>query len=195
MSANGKPRRDPMVAKCCGCVSLRSGVMTLSILNLVSFAFGLGQIIYNKVAIDKVRDNELVNSILYGSLAYYCIVGTFEVIGLYGAIKNKLSLVKLYAIWSWIAVIVYSGTNVLFFRASSMADMEIILYSIIALGFLLQLYFCICIWSYYMELRDFPERYGLESAIKLQVIVTEVPPVIGDVAYLQPGEQGPKAKN
>ncbi|KAJ3204893.1 hypothetical protein HDU67_009238 [Dinochytrium kinnereticum] len=176
-------RKKPWVLSCCGCIPLRAGVITVSTLNLISIVWGIGQII--SVNFKTFPYNP------YGITAYYVIIGAYEFIGFYGAIRNNVKLAQVYAIWSWFAVFLYTGANLSFLETGLQASLRSAtgsqgaFFAVVVVSVLLQIYFCVCIWSYYTELRDFPERYAPESPVQLQVVAVQAPVIVEDIKYTQ----------
>ncbi|KAI9013274.1 hypothetical protein BC832DRAFT_288158 [Gaertneriomyces semiglobifer] len=90
--------------------------------------------------------------------------------GFYGALKNKITYVKLFAVYQWFRI----AMNLLFValfctllavERPTLIDKSTIWGTIIFVAIFssIMMYFGLCYWSYYQDLRDSPEKYGVDT--------------------------------
>ncbi|KNC96611.1 uncharacterized protein SPPG_08194 [Spizellomyces punctatus DAOM BR117] len=167
----------PVLGSCCCSIDLRTGFIIIATILL------LNDIVSPNALLPKSSNAPVLNSPLINSLRWFdmAMVG----LGLYGAIKNRIVYVKAFAIYKWISVALSLFVFILTVIALTASaplleefcrqhnyenntDCNLLIkvafaaYTIVGgLCFAVSIYFGLCIWSYYQELRDYPEKYGV----------------------------------
>ncbi|TPX64633.1 hypothetical protein SpCBS45565_g05734 [Spizellomyces sp. 'palustris'] len=169
-----------VLGSCCCCIDLRTGFIIIATILLLS----------NVISPEAFLPESTVpalNSFLSNPLCWFDLV--MVGLGLYGAIKNRIAYVKAFAIYQWISValslfvfiisVVDLAANIprweeLCEQQNIGNDMDMDCDLLIkvtfaastilcGLCFAVSIYFGICIWSYYQDLRDHPAKYGVTT--------------------------------
>ncbi|KAI8851260.1 hypothetical protein BC829DRAFT_441688 [Chytridium lagenaria] len=151
-------KRAPIVSKFFECISLRTGAIIIASIRIAGIIDIIVDRIISLVLVGQYSANLIAIGLALFELPFYLC-------GIYGALKNRLSFVKTFAIFCWFTTVVnpaFASTamSVMLYGTANFMRFAIIIASGLA-SLALSIYFSICIWSYYMELRDSPERYGL----------------------------------
>ncbi|KAI8852938.1 hypothetical protein BC829DRAFT_487119 [Chytridium lagenaria] len=170
--------KHPLVEKCFCCVSLRSGYLGLSIINMMISIACLILAILGHLYTGQWAYGLLIASSLI------CII--LDVYGFYGGYQNTLRVVKRYAMFQWIRIIINGLIYITIVAVSSSLPYLFGLIALVAV----EGYFGVCIWSFYMDLRDRPEKYGQTPHLSsLAVLQQLAPPEVPEMTFAKPEEK------
>ncbi|TPX64640.1 hypothetical protein SpCBS45565_g05733 [Spizellomyces sp. 'palustris'] len=185
-----------VLRNCCCCINLRTGFIIIATILLLTDLISPNAFLPESSTLSAALNPPLSNPLRLFDLI---MVG----LGLYGAIKNRIAYVKVFAIYMWISV----ALSLFVFIVSAVAltanipqseefcrkhnngnnmDCDLLVkialaaYTIVGgLFFAVSIYFGLCIWSYYQDLRDHPEKYGAT------VVAFVYLPVRGDEEHIR----------
>ncbi|KAJ3036860.1 hypothetical protein HDV00_002343 [Rhizophlyctis rosea] len=183
-----------VLRNCCCCFSLRTGVLILTGWSLLGGILSLfGTTI--TALLSKHSDVNIPSSPGLFTLLDLILVG----FGFFGAWKNNVKHVKVFAIYQWIRVAFGALFSAVIMAVAAFgrqplidncneknreapADEQVdcaalintfagIIIGVLLINALVSIYFGFAVWSFYQDLRDHPEKYGGEAYVYLAIPV------------------------
>ncbi|KAJ3413771.1 hypothetical protein HDV05_007591 [Chytridiales sp. JEL 0842] len=158
--------KDPILAYCCGCVDLRVGTMILAGIGLII------DFVAMCVAFSWFTFSRWAPFVLHGllSLAWVFLHGY----GFYGAYRNNVDTARNYAIVIIIRLVLNFIFRIATFYFSALSIIAYLMTTAV------ETYFAVCIWSYWIDLRNNPYKYTGQLDTRIN------PPIF----YRNPPSQG-----
>ncbi|KAJ3095122.1 hypothetical protein HDU97_007247 [Phlyctochytrium planicorne] len=167
-------KQEPIVVNCCGCLDLKLGSYALSTLMLITSGASIGLAWWNDSRSNLImdRNDPFYKYGLYASTAIWSLSCVAGILGIVGTALNMVEIVRFYC-YTYLVCTFFGGfstawnlrNNYYAFGnpdGTGIQNVDVRAFVIMGTAFTLgvTIYFAICVWSYFIDLYSFPERYN-----------------------------------